>query len=202
MRAIVFDLDGTLLQLTRSYRELLATAFEETCGRAPAAWIDDYEAVFSANFSQLRPDPVRRTLEGVDVPDPEEVASELLAREIAAAEPAPGAIEALDALGDSVRLGVLTNGVRSWQLAKLRAHDLEEYFDAVVASYEAGAHKPAPAPFRLLERRLPADAYAMVGDDPTDIEGATGVGWDAIEYDGDGFAELPEPLGHSDDGAT
>ena len=63
-----------------------------------------------------------------------------------------------------------------------------------VFSYEAGAHKPDPAPYLLAERRLPASEYAMVGDSADDVEGARQVGWTAYRYTGGGFGDLPDAL--------
>jgi putative hydrolase of the HAD superfamily len=118
----------------------------------------------------------------------------LFERELAACEPPAGAGADLGRLAGSHRLGVLTNGVPAWQRAKLDASGLAEHFDAVVVSYEAGAHKPAAAPYRLAEERLPADAYAMVGDSDDDVEGAAAAGWSARRYEGEGFGDLPASL--------
>ena len=84
--------------------------------------------------------------------------------------------------------------VTEWQRAKLAASGLERFFDAVVVSYEVGAHKPDPAAFGVAEERLPADDYAMVGDSDADVDGADRAGWVAHRYDGGGFGDLPEAL--------
>jgi putative hydrolase of the HAD superfamily len=86
---------------------------------------------------------------------------------------------------------VLTNGLSEWQHAKLSGHGLADVFDTFVASYEADAHKPAVEPFRLFEDRLPAERYAMVGDDAADVDGAAAAGWTGHRYDGSGFGDLP-----------
>jgi putative hydrolase of the HAD superfamily len=109
----------------------------------------------------------------------------------------PAGIESLLAVLDArYRLGVLTNGVREWQLAKLDGHGLADTFDAVVASYEAGAHKPDRAAYDLARERLPADAYVMIGDDlETDVIGAREAGFGAIHLDrhADAPAALDDP---------
>lgn len=66
------------------------------------------------------------------------------------------------------------------------------FFDTVVTAYDAGAHEPDSAPFHRAEKRLPADNYAMIGDD-VDIEGARNVGWTTCEYHGQGLATSPLP---------
>ncbi|WP_276411589.1 HAD family hydrolase [Haloarcula halobia] len=72
----------------------------------------------------------------------------------------------------------------SGRWASFAHHDLTDHFDVVVASYEAGAHKPDPAPFDRLRDRLPADEYVMVGDDyEADVEGARAAGFVPVHYE-------------------
>ncbi|WP_331234910.1 HAD family hydrolase [Natronorarus salvus] len=195
-RAIVFDLDGTLLSFDRPYGTVLSETFERSVGESRQEWVDTYSESFFERFRALDPEPVRRAFAAVGVGDPGELRGTLLEREIAASEPPSGAHDDLERLAAEYRLGVLTNGLPDWQLAKLRAHDVEGRFDAVVTSYEVGAHKPDPAPFREVERRIEGEGYAMVGDSDGDIEGARGVGWSALRYDGGGFGGVPGKLGY------
>lgn len=194
-RAIVFDLDGTLLHHTRGYGEILSDAIEAVAGDVREEWLVTYDERFFELFESVEPDPVRRAFADLeDGPDSDELAESLLEREVEILRPPEGAHADLARLAGSFRIGVVTNGVREWQERKLRAHDLDEHVDALVASYEAGEHKPEPGPFRLLEERLPAEAYAMVGDDDADVEGATRAGWTAHRYRGDGFDDLPDAI--------
>lgn len=195
MTALAFDLDGTLLHFERPYRNILADAVADVRGDAPDAWLETYDEAFFEAFTAFESDPVRRAFARIDgCSDPEPYATALLEAEIDAMSPPADARADLERLADRFDLGVLTNGVREWQLAKLRAHDLEEYFDATVASYEVGAHKPASEPYRALEERLPANRYVMIGDGDSDIEGARTADWGAYRYDGDGFDALPDAL--------
>ena len=77
----------------------------------------------------------------------------------------------------------------------MAASGLDRFFDAVVVSYEVGAHKPDPAAFGVAEKRLPADDCAMVGDSDADVDGADRAGWAAHRYDGGGFGDLPDAFG-------
>lgn len=196
MRAVFFDLDGTLLRLTRPYGRLLADAFREVAGEVRAGWVDSYNDRFFELLEACEPEPYRRAFAatGADA-DPEALVAALREAELDASRLPEGTVAALERLDERYRLGVLTNGAREWQTGKLRAHGLESRFEAVVTAYDVGAHKPAPAAFRTAERRLPADAYAMVGDDPeADVRGAREAGWTAHQYEGDGFEDLPEAL--------
>ena len=190
MKAIFFDLDGTLLHFTREYGDVLADAIRSVEGEVPAGALDAYDEAFFEGFGAYEPEPVRRAFEGVGS-DPDALAEALRREEIAMCRPHENAAADLARLSEEYRLGVLTNGVPEWQREKLAASGLDERFDAFVASYEVGAHKPDPAPFRAAEERLPADAYAMVGDDDADVEGARAAGWTAHRYDGEGFGDLP-----------
>ncbi|WP_440765741.1 HAD family hydrolase [Natronorubrum sp. DTA7] len=194
-KAIVFDLDGTLLEHRRAYPEILTATFETVEGEAREEWIERYNDVFYELFEAHEPDPVRRAFASIEAcSEPDQLADELRRREATACEP-PDAVHAdLDRLSDGYRLGVLTNGFEDWQRHKLREHDLELHFETVVTSYQAGAHKPCEAPYQLAEARLPARAYAMVGDDDSDVDGARDAGWTAHRYSGGGFAELPDSL--------
>lgn len=192
MPAIWFDLDGTLLSFDAPYRELLADAVESVEGECREAWLDRYDEAFERAFAACEPDPVRRAFATFG-DDPERLAQALLHREIEAGRLPEDAAATLDRLGGDHALGVLTNGPPEWQRAKLRENDLAGYFDAVVASYEAGAHKPDAAPFDLAERRLSADEHVMVGDSESDVEGARAAGWTAVRYEGGAFEELPLP---------
>ena len=193
MRAIFFDLDDTLLRFTRPYEELLADAFRDVHGEAEASWLETYDASFFDALEAMDPDPYRRAFRATGH-DPDPLVDALWERELSACEPPAGAESDLRRLSEGHRLGVLTNGVTEWQRAKLAASGLDRFFDAVVVSYEVGAHKPDPAAFEVAEERLPADDYAMVGDSDADVDGADRAGWAAHRYDGGGFGDLPDAL--------
>ncbi|WP_254863842.1 HAD family hydrolase [Halovivax gelatinilyticus] len=196
MNAIVFDLDGTLLAPSGPYRDIVADAFVETAGTVRDEWLDAYESAFFEAFDALERAPVRRAVGRIDDgPEPDAFARALLEAEIEAFEPAPSARSIIESLACDNLLAVCTNGVGAWQREKLRAHELLDPFDAVITSYEAGAHKPDPRPFRAVEAELGADRYGMIGDADADVDGARNVGWDAIRYDGGEFPPFRSAFG-------
>lgn len=200
MRAIYVDLDGTLLQNEVSIAESITAAFETVAGESHERWLEAYNEGFLDRFPSCEPAPYRggvRHLRAETDYDHavEETVGALLDAEIAGMTPTPDAAATLAELGEAYRVGVLTNGVPEWQRAKLGAFGLLDHVDAVVTAYEAGAHKPASAPFELAERRLPADEYAMVGDADDDVEGAQRAGWAAVQYDGGPFPNVARELG-------
>ncbi|WP_440991675.1 HAD family hydrolase [Haloarchaeobius baliensis] len=193
-RAILFDLDGTLLHLSRGYGELLAETFRTVEGECRDEWLETYDEAFFEAFTACEPEPCRSAFATVS-DDPDALATKLLELEAEANRVPEGTHEDLAALSDRYQLGVLTNGMPEWQREKLRANDLDSLFDAVITSYEAGAHKPEPAPFEAAESALTADAFGMVGDSDADVDGATRQGWAALRYDGQRFREVPTEFG-------
>jgi putative hydrolase of the HAD superfamily len=195
-----FDLDGTLLHFDAAYEAVLRETFDRhfEAGAVDRA-VEAYD--FLDRFRALEPDPVRAAMgrvvravgaEGAGV-DPSTLVETLREVEYAAMRAPAGTRETL--AGIDVPLGVLTNGLPAWQRGKLAHHDLLRPIEAVVTSYEAGAHKPDPAPFDLARERLAADRHAMVGDDyEADIEGARAAGFEAVHAP-EGIASIRHELG-------
>lgn len=186
--ALFFDLDGTLVQFTRPYDEVLADTFEAHLGEAGDDLVAVYDEAFYGAFYDFVPDPYRRGMTavveaaGADA-DPDALVATLREAEYAMTATDASLPDSIASLSENATLGVLTNGVTDWQVGKLERHGLADHFDAVVASYEAGAHKPDPAIFERAAERLPAEEYAMVGDDDADVEGARDAGWVPIRYE-------------------
>ncbi|MFD1647567.1 HAD family hydrolase [Haloarchaeobius litoreus] len=193
-QAIFFDLDGTLLHLTRGYGELLAETFRSVEGECRDEWLTSYDEAFFEAFQACEPEPSRRAFATVS-DEPDALAMQLLELEAEYSRVPDGAHADLAALGERYELGVLTNGMSEWQREKLRANGLDRHFDVVITSYEAGAHKPEPAPIAAAERALDAPTYGMVGDSDADIEGAERQGWAALRYDGQRFRDAPAAFG-------
>lgn len=198
--AVFVDLDGTLVQFDRPYEAITRAALEAHLGAAPSALVDTYSEAFFDAFDALAPHPYRTGMEavldaaGADA-DPDAMVDTLRAEECGALTVNPAVPDALSALAADGPLGVLTDGVRDWQRAKLKHAGLAPHVDGLVASYDAGAHKPAPAPFRRAEDTLPADEYLLIGDSDADVEGARRAGWHALRHtDGRPFWTRTPPL--------
>ncbi|WP_227133892.1 HAD family hydrolase [Halorubellus salinus] len=208
-RAVFFDLDHTLLTFETAYATVLREVTERQLGGGDEA----FEVTYSDRFLELLGDhaeePYRRAFEHAlaahdyadAVASVDALVETLREREVAGVAPSPGVERALAELRDrGYGVGVLTNGVPGFQLAKLRGHDLDAYVDASVVSYEAGAHKPDPAPFALAAERLPADEYVMIGDSyEADVAGAREAGWRGIHYAPGGDSPGSDPLASFDD---
>ncbi len=103
------------------------------------------------------------------------------------ARPCDNAIEVLQAVKDlGITTGIITNGFRELQTAKIRYHGFHELIDQVVISEQAGAHKPDQKIFEYALALVNEEAVNAwhIGDHPVnDIRGAAGVGITGIHYD-------------------
>jgi len=189
--AIFFELDGTLLQRTADSRPL-RTVFETELGAVEQAWLDHYDERVETHFGDLVENPRERALadvcEAFDLDaDPTRLTTELSEELLATTTVSDDARTSLRKLAANNDRGVLTDGPRDWVDRQLAHHDLTGQFDAVVASYEAGAHKPDGAPFELARERLPAEEYVLVGDDyERDVEGARAAGFVPVRFEREG----------------
>nr|BBH86209.1 hydrolase [Thermosporothrix sp. COM3] len=77
-----------------------------------------------------------------------------------------GAESMLERLRQSYRLALLTNGAPVLQWGKIRARDLEHYFDVIVVSGDLGIGKPDPEIFSHVLKQLAVspEQAMMVGD--------------------------------------
>jgi len=195
MKAVLFDLDGTLYDRD----EVVLRVAHEQYDRFRARFGDsDRDAVIARTLEfddhgyARRVDVYRRVLDGMDVDaqlaaDLESDFWDCYCRHCGQPPDTVATLEALRRAGK--KLGVITNGPIDWQSRKLRTLGLEPYFDDVIISDAVGVAKPDAKIFRLaLDRLGVAPAEAMyVGDHPQiDIAGARGAGlsaaWKRVPY--------------------
>lgn len=97
----------------------------------------------------------------------------------------PGTIELLNYLKDKYDMHIITNGFNEVQYIKLKHSKLENYFDKIITSEEAGVNKPDPQifDFSLQKIKTKNQHCIMVGDSFTsDIMGARNAGIDQIFF--------------------
>ncbi|MEY3071869.1 MAG: hypothetical protein RLZZ353_65 [Actinomycetota bacterium] len=176
VRAVVFDLDGTLADTER----LSDLAWTEVLARR------GYAAT-PADFAALVGRPVAANLAHfaarVDVGDPDAFRAEVRASFLALVEAdlclhedAVGAVRALAA--DGVAVGIATSSTREHAARVLAAGGLEGLVAAVVAAEDVDRHKPDPAPYLEALRRLgiPPAAASAVEDTPVGAASARAAG--------------------------
>ena len=187
--AVLFDLDGTLLQFD-DYGAVVEGAFRAECGRCEESWAVHFGERFFEAFGALEPDPYRwafgDTCERFDLDaDPGALVAAIVDHECDLSTVRAGVRETLADLADAGHpLGVCSNGVRRVQRAKLAANDLLAPFTVVLTSYDVGAHKPDPAIFEAARDSIGPGEYVMVGDSDDDVEGARAAGMAALRVEG------------------
>lgn len=208
---VFFDLDDTLLDHKHAERAALAdlhlSLAEHVGHHALAALHDAYHAanaplwadlaaarITADDLKRLRSERFLAAL-GVTGLGAEAFSDAYLDRYAAHWSWAAGAREAFHRAADRGPVGVLTNGFRAQQHAKLaRFPEIEARAAAVVVSDEVGVMKPHRALFdhalALAEaatgQRLAPGDVLLVGDSlASDVEGARGAGWQAVWIGGD-----------------
>ncbi|MBX0287261.1 HAD family hydrolase [Haloarcula salinisoli] len=197
--AVIFDLDGTLVERTQD----TATLYEQTFERAgvePFAAPGELWAVLDgppdpadevgylgAGFARLAAQHDRQ-VDAIALADAfVECVDNTQVTFRRAAE------EALDAARETAATAVLTNGPESRQAEKVGAVELTERVETVVYAGDMPRRKPHAAPFEstLASLGVPADRALYVGDSLSyDVAGAHNAGLAAAYLDdGDG----PDP---------
>jgi putative hydrolase of the HAD superfamily len=97
----------------------------------------------------------------------------------------PNTIETLALLNDKYKQYILTNGFKEVQHIKVKQCNLEQYFERVFTSEEAGKMKPSKIFFNyvLSELQVKPENCLMIGDDvKADIEGARNCNIDQVFF--------------------
>ncbi|HVW92965.1 MAG TPA: HAD family hydrolase [Devosia sp.] len=185
IRAVLFDLDETLIIRAGAIRAFIAGQYERFASRLGG--ID--AAIYQSRFLDMEDNG--RIAKDVLYPD---FVAALGIKDVSAAElledyraiypscavlndGAKETVEAIHARG--LPLGVISNGNERVQLAKLKSIGLIDLLQTVVISEAVGLRKPDPAIFHLAADRLgiPPGETLYVGDNPeVDVVGAAQAG--------------------------
>ena len=203
LRAVVFDLDDTLAVTDRDRAQLLeeATATADAPSISRSAYVETHREHLTTDsrtpiFAALLEERARQEHETDDgspektettgselAVDPEVLAMAYHEAITDALTPVPGVETMLERLGDTYRIGLLTNGPVRAQREKLAALGWESTFDVALVTGELEAGKPDDRAFAavLAELDVTADEAVYVGDDvDADVGGATAAGIRAI----------------------
>ena len=188
IRAILFDLDGTLLDRDASIEPFL----REQCDRYKLdhllfrKYCDRFIELDDHGYGDKQ--EVFRTLAtefGIPI-DVDELVTDFRRNAWKNCQTFPGAVRALEQLRSrGYKLGIVTNGTAESQRAKLLDAGLVARVDEVLISEEEQLRKPDQRIFALAAGRLGVSAgeCVFVGDNPeTDIDGAYNAGMETVWF--------------------
>ncbi|MEU0744479.1 HAD-IA family hydrolase [Streptomyces sp. NPDC006134] len=170
-RAVIFDLDGVLVDSFAVMYEAFAVAYKEVVGDGPAPF-DEYRRHLGRYF----PDIMRIMGLPLEMEEPFVRESYRLASKVPVFG---GVVELLTTLRvRGLRLAVATGKSGERARSLLDRLGLLPFFDHVIGSDEVARPKPAPdiVEHALDLMGLSPEQAVMVGDAPTDIASAHGAG--------------------------
>ena len=193
IRAVLWDVDGTLLDFLTAERAAVRRCFEIfRLGECTDAMLDDYSAINVRWWERLergkytKPEIlVGRFREffdkyGLDMSAAEPFNEEYQIRLGDTIVFFPGALETLRALKGRVLQCAVTNGTKTAQRRKLSVSGMDRIFDRIFISDDLGVEKPSAAFFEKVFAGIgpiPPREVLIVGDSLTsDIRGGINAG--------------------------
>jgi pyrophosphatase PpaX len=171
LRAVIFDLDGTLANTLPVCFHAIRTALREFTGRtyADAEILDLFGPSEKGICQRLAPDRWEECYRMV--------VHQYEKAHYLCTGAAPGIIEMLEMLkSKGVKLGIITGKGRSTADISLRYTGLTPYFDAIETGSVKGVVKAAAITEMLAKWGIPRDDAAYVGDSTYDMESAKEAG--------------------------
>jgi HAD superfamily hydrolase (TIGR01509 family) len=197
--AVVFDLDGVLVDSDHIWHEVREGLARERGGR----WTDHSEAdmmgMSSTEWSQYLHDVVGLPQAPQELND--EVVRRMLARYEVELPLIGGAAEAVQRLASSFRLAVASSSNRELIDGVLAAAGLAEHFEVTVSSEEVARGKPSPDVYLEAARRLGLDpaACAAIEDSANGIRAAHVAGMWVVAIPNRRYPPAADALGLADE---
>ena len=183
VKAVVFDLDGTLIASNHDYDEM-ARRVKAILGEAGVPidalsqqgriWEIIQGGVRSLQELGLPPERIKGILDGID-----EALNEVEVSSVGSVELKPGVTELLEHLRErGIKIGVATRSCGEYAKRSMEASRLSGYFDVVLARDEVEFPKPDPRHLLQIVEELDAspESAVFVGDTETDQRTARAAG--------------------------
>ncbi len=199
IEAVVFDMDGVLVDTEHLWDEVREELTEEWGGRYTPQAQQAMMGMSSHEWSRYLHDVVglREPPEVIN----EEVVRRMLGRYATELPVVPGAVEAVRSLASAgLRLALASSSNRELIDAVLHELDLTALFEVTVSSEEVGRGKPAPDVYLEAARRLGVapERCAAVEDSASGIRAAHAAGMRVIAYPNRHFPPASDVLGLAD----
>ncbi|WP_078381112.1 YjjG family noncanonical pyrimidine nucleotidase [Sutcliffiella halmapala] len=162
-KAIIFDLDDTLIGFSKGIENAVKEALNTTGLMWGSEFFECFQRVSVSYWKQhgkLTKEEIlifsfKDSLNKLELTgDARELASLYWRAFCQTAELEDYAIEVLTELKGKVKLGMITNGFAESQRGRLKASRLKDFFDCIIISEEVGVEKPDPEIFELALRKL------------------------------------------------
>ncbi|MBE4910537.1 HAD family hydrolase [Bacillus luteolus] len=202
IKAVLFDLDGTLLNRDASVAQFIQNQYErlvDSVGHIPK---EEYIARFielDARGYVWKDTVYQQIVKEYKITKFhwEDLLKDYIEEFKHSCVPFPNLIRMLDELkGKSLKLGIITNGQGKFQMDNIKALGIEEYFDIILVSEWEGLKKPDKRIFEKALHRLnlSASEAMFIGDHPeNDVKASMQMGmvgvwkrdaqWSMVEAD-------------------
>ncbi|QNG60627.1 HAD family hydrolase [Bacillus sp. PAMC26568] len=188
MKAILFDLDGTLFNrdlALMNFAEMQYDNWEELHSKLTREQYTELFLRLDKN-GYVWKDAVYKTIaKKLELSaQPEDLLKDYQVNFHTSCAPCEITVDVMKTLtAKGLKLGIITNGFTEFQRKTIQTMGIEDFFDVVVISEEAGLRKPDTAIFQLALKIMNIEPkYAVyVGDHPeNDVKAAKDAGLNAI----------------------
>ena len=195
-KAIIFDVDGTLLDSFEANFVLFQKLLEAAGYPTPTR--EEYKPIFHRTLH----DAIQILAHTSDEAETKRIQDLVEEVDVPSAHLSPGVLETMKKLSEQYALAVVTSRIKAYAFEP-PLNTIEHYFKIAVTYEDTENHKPDPEPLLLAAKQLnvtPADCV-YIGDVRSDFDAAKAAGMRFVLYSQekadwasihtDSFAEIP-----------